>query len=233
MNKKYLGGLAILIIGVCTFIFLRKNPGSEVVCTMEALQCPNGLYVGRSGPLCEFTACSGVEFVGTLVSRQSDFVLHTDAPKEGTQEVVYVLPLVVSGDMSQYVGARVKVSGVFVAGNTFKVASIEKLNGIASDAHRGEVRVGQSVLIQGVRITLRNIVQDSRCPVDVQCIQAGNVTAEVELQSNTDKDVVRITSGKSPVLFDTFNVSIDMVIPTPSSNKQINQDEYRIVFKVE
>lgn len=28
-----------------------------VVCTMEAKMCPDGSYVGRTGPKCEFTAC--------------------------------------------------------------------------------------------------------------------------------------------------------------------------------
>lgn len=31
------------------------EPDPELVaCTMEALQCPDGSYVGRSGPNCEF-----------------------------------------------------------------------------------------------------------------------------------------------------------------------------------
>ena len=29
-----------------------------VVCTMEAKQCPDGSYVSRIGPNCEFTPCS-------------------------------------------------------------------------------------------------------------------------------------------------------------------------------
>jgi hypothetical protein len=32
-------------------------PTGEVACTMEAKQCPDGSYVGRTGPTCEFTAC--------------------------------------------------------------------------------------------------------------------------------------------------------------------------------
>ncbi|MFA5186250.1 MAG: hypothetical protein WC551_07215 [Patescibacteria group bacterium] len=28
-----------------------------IACTMEAKQCPDGSYVGRSGPNCEFAAC--------------------------------------------------------------------------------------------------------------------------------------------------------------------------------
>lgn len=32
---------------------------SPVACTQEAKQCPDGSYVGRTGPNCEFAACPG------------------------------------------------------------------------------------------------------------------------------------------------------------------------------
>ena len=35
------------------------NEGGMVACTMEAKMCPDGSYVGRTGPRCEFTACPG------------------------------------------------------------------------------------------------------------------------------------------------------------------------------
>ncbi|MEI8103335.1 MAG: hypothetical protein WCG84_00305 [Candidatus Moraniibacteriota bacterium] len=31
----------------------------QIMCTKEAKLCPDGSYVGRSGPNCEFTPCSG------------------------------------------------------------------------------------------------------------------------------------------------------------------------------
>ncbi len=36
-----------------------KNPNEEepVACTMEARACPDGSYVGREGPNCEFAVC--------------------------------------------------------------------------------------------------------------------------------------------------------------------------------
>jgi len=36
-----------------------KNPDEEepVACTMDAKLCPDGSYVGRSGPNCEFEEC--------------------------------------------------------------------------------------------------------------------------------------------------------------------------------
>jgi hypothetical protein len=39
---------------------MAKQPVSiaePVVCTLEAKLCPDGSYVGRTGPDCEFAAC--------------------------------------------------------------------------------------------------------------------------------------------------------------------------------
>ncbi|MEI8337967.1 MAG: hypothetical protein WCF92_02360 [bacterium] len=33
------------------------KPLKGVICTMEAKQCADGSYVGRTGPNCEFTSC--------------------------------------------------------------------------------------------------------------------------------------------------------------------------------
>ncbi len=40
---------------------LPEAPSSEesVVCTMDAKLCPDGSYVGRTGPDCQFEACPG------------------------------------------------------------------------------------------------------------------------------------------------------------------------------
>ncbi|TSC84698.1 MAG: Uncharacterized protein G01um101413_82 [Parcubacteria group bacterium Gr01-1014_13] len=64
MKKVFLGLVALLILtgGGCV---VAKNDRSEentsptepVMCTMDAKQCPDGSYVGRSGPKCEFAKC--------------------------------------------------------------------------------------------------------------------------------------------------------------------------------
>ena len=37
---------------------LRDVGGEQVFCTQDAKQCPDGSYVSRTGPNCEFTACA-------------------------------------------------------------------------------------------------------------------------------------------------------------------------------
>ncbi len=50
--------LVILIPAAITSgYFLNKLNRKTVACTMEAKLCPDGSYVGRTGPNCEFSAC--------------------------------------------------------------------------------------------------------------------------------------------------------------------------------
>ncbi len=53
---RYLLIMALLLLST-TAVFAQDS----VVCTMEAKQCPDGSYVSRTGPHCEFTACPGGE----------------------------------------------------------------------------------------------------------------------------------------------------------------------------
>lgn len=74
--KMIVVGLLLFLSGVaCGYYLSLKdaqptiNPGPRagqtifppadegVTCTMEAKECPDGSYVGRSGPNCEFEAC--------------------------------------------------------------------------------------------------------------------------------------------------------------------------------
>ena len=66
--KKILISLLILIIFVLGLVFLLDKKDTilpdddeQVFCTQEALMCPDGSYVGRSGPKCEFSPCPSVE----------------------------------------------------------------------------------------------------------------------------------------------------------------------------
>jgi len=51
----------LILIGYAIYGSQLRNmplqPGPGAICTMEAKQCPDGSYVGRQGPNCEFAAC--------------------------------------------------------------------------------------------------------------------------------------------------------------------------------
>lgn len=44
-----------------TVVVVTPTSTEPVACTMDAKMCPDGSYVGRTGPTCEFAACPGGE----------------------------------------------------------------------------------------------------------------------------------------------------------------------------
>lgn len=59
-NKAFLLLAVGAIAAASYFIFTDAERGA-VACTQEARLCPDGTYVGRSGPTCEFAVCPTVE----------------------------------------------------------------------------------------------------------------------------------------------------------------------------
>jgi len=58
-NKKIILGIVAVVLFAGTY-FLNPNfdsPTRTNFCTMDAKQCSDGSYVGRTGPKCEFEAC--------------------------------------------------------------------------------------------------------------------------------------------------------------------------------
>jgi len=227
--------LALIGVGFLAYkLFSNNKTGdSDVFCTMEALQCPDGSYVGRSGPKCEFTKCPDKSsFTGTLRQTSSGFDMILPSPENGGMEVSYVIPLnlKVSNVVGQIIGKKVEVFGSFSTGNTLDVDRLEELKD--SDPTLGEVGVGKTVFINGVKITLNEVVQDSRCPVDAQCIEGGAINTNVTLQSNTDKETRNMPSDEVPISFDSYKISIEKINPPRFSNSEPLPDSYVILFKV-
>lgn len=67
MKKIYLTAAGAILAG-CTMMPAANRPVSPlpnddgVFCTQEAKLCPDGSYVGRTGPNCEFTACPEISY---------------------------------------------------------------------------------------------------------------------------------------------------------------------------
>lgn len=65
MNKTLFLSILIIIVVIGGLIFIPQliNIGNQheepIACTMDAKMCPDGSYVGRTGPHCEFAVCPG------------------------------------------------------------------------------------------------------------------------------------------------------------------------------
>jgi hypothetical protein len=139
--------------------------GDGVLCTMDAMQCSDGSWVGRSGPDCQF---------------------------------VCPIPATSSADKG---------------------------------AVTVEARLNQKVIAIAEGITPLEVIEDSRCAIDVQCIQAGTVRVRVRIEGGMGT-ATETFSLNGTITTETEAITLVAVRPENESGKQIASKDYRFVFRV-
>lgn len=94
-----------------------------------------------------------------------------------------------------------------------------------------QVAIGQTITDNDIRIAPLALVSDSRCPNDVNCIQAGTVSVSVLLKKEGETKTVTLALGES-VRFAGKNVQFASVSPQPFSKVKLTPLDYRFEFIV-
>ena len=82
-----------------------------------------------------------------------------------------------------------------------------------------------------VKVTPNEVLEDSRCPVDVTCIQAGTVRLSATLESGLGR-TQQIFKLNTPITTEAEEVTLIKVLPEKYSNKVIELKDYQFIFKV-
>lgn len=93
------------------------------------------------------------------------------------------------------------------------------------------VKIGQPASGMGVTITPLEVVEDSRCPLDVVCVWAGTVRLRVELKSAVGVSTEMFKLGM-PITTEADEIELVDVSPEARSEIAIRAKEYRFKFKV-
>jgi len=86
--------------------------------------------------------------------------------------------------------------------------------------------------VGGLVIIFNAFVQDSRCPVDVQCIQAGAVNINVSFSNGKQTVIKNMPSDEVPQEFGGYKIAIVGIAPDRKSGVEIDPKGYRITFRV-
>lgn len=93
-------------------------------------------------------------------------------------------------------------------------------------------QLNETVSGLGVSITPTKVVEDSRCPIDVECIQAGTVRVETSLSAGMGTAPQTFTLNK-PVTTEAETVTLTAVSPARRAGVSIGPGDYRFIFTVE
>jgi len=170
-----LTGAAILAVAVYIGVlfgaplpFMPAPHETGVACTTDAMQCPDGSWVGRTGPNCQFVCPAAATSTGT-----------------------------------------------------------------ASGSAVVTVHIGQTVAaVPGITITPIKVIEDSRCPVDVECIQAGTVRLEAQVVTEMGTSTQTFTTG-APITLGSATIVLADVAPVRHSKSTLAPSDYVFVFQID
>lgn len=92
---------------------------------------------------------------------------------------------------------------------------------------------GVTAEVSGLSITFNKIVQESRCPVDAQCMEAGAVVASIQLSVDDDITSTNLPSDEVPFKWKGREISIVKIAPELRSGQEIAPKDYRVTFKID
>lgn len=95
------------------------------------------------------------------------------------------------------------------------------------------LRAGEEKKAGNLNIKMIEITGDSRCPIDVKCIWAGKVSANIELRLRKVVIATTLNIESNPYVFENYLIKLINVKPEKVQNREIIQAEYIATFLIE
>jgi hypothetical protein len=94
------------------------------------------------------------------------------------------------------------------------------------------LRPGQSETFGNFKVKFVNVTEDSRCPIDVTCIWAGEAKVSLIFESNLATQSKIISTLDTAPTFAGYTVSLLEITPQKKANSTIDSDDYGIKVRV-
>jgi hypothetical protein len=94
---------------------------------------------------------------------------------------------------------------------------------------------GQAAVAPGLVLTLERVVSDSRCPVDVQCVWAGEIRVAFALESlHGEAPRLEFELASTAPKAEARGLEFEFLdaTPVPSSKTNIASGDYRIALRI-
>jgi hypothetical protein len=98
-----------------------------------------------------------------------------------------------------------------------------------ADIARIDIGMNTPLVSNNVMISVAKVIEDSRCPSDVRCIQAGTVKVLLNTDTAAGTSTLEMVLGETKTV-DGFSFSLDGVKPYPISTKKISPADYKFNF---
>ncbi len=135
------------------------------------------------------------------------------------------------GDLEKFVGEKVDVYAQNKGDGFYSLYGSEEFYIKLSNSIGLSVRMNESKTGLGLSISPIEVLEDSRCPIDVVCIQAGTLRlqAKIETELGLSEQVFVLNE---PVTTEDQTITLVGVEPISDSKTKIDSSEYNFMFKI-
>jgi len=107
----------------------------------------------------------------------------------------------------------------------------------AQEKQQISVRVGKQKRASRSKLTVKfvSLVEDSRCPDDANCIQAGNARIKVTVSKPGSEPITfeaNTSLGAKGNVYEGYAIYLTSLTPTPNANIRINRNAYTATFSI-
>ncbi len=176
-----------------------------------------------------------------LIEQESEFKLGNMTKVSGNndKEDLWVLNIPTEPIMiSKLWAIAYNKDGLLLDQKVFPSEGAELLSNLfwpQGDAKDYDLKVGQSFAIPDYDTTIKliDIPQDSRCPLTVECIQAGATTVDLEVTTGGKTQIFSLKSDEGQRnLGEKYSLSIKTVTPEKMEGQTLSIADYMITFTV-
>ncbi len=93
--------------------------------------------------------------------------------------------------------------------------------------------INRGASTQGVVVVPKRVVQDSRCPMNARCAQAGTLIVETDVVVGTKTKTILFDLTKTdPVIFEGHTVRLVAAVPDTVTGETVAPEQYAFSFEV-
>jgi len=97
------------------------------------------------------------------------------------------------------------------------------------DDGTSRARIGQTVEMAGIKLTPLEVIEDSRCPANVQCVWAGRLRLNARLDSGGKASELELTLGEAQPA-GAGTLTLVEAKPSAEQGRTIYPEDYRFGF---
>ena len=242
MNKKLIWFLVVVAVAIILLWFFAIDDKNKFLDNVQPQQEVAGeiasFYIAKPNLVVETTGLESVSVYATPADRKlEDYLLGEGIlVEEYGERRTWLIEIPEPQLVRKVYAIGTDKNDLTTEREVFPIAGISEISSALWAESTEKIitlDIGGSSAVNSLNIKLNKILEDSRCPQSVKCVQAGRIVAEVSIigEDLTEEIFVISSSEEDLHIYDSF-IKIVKTDPPAEEGGEISNNQYKISFSI-